>query len=173
MFTAHLGTYWCTRTPFDIRNSPAAFPRALDIILSGVWLQAYLIYSDDFTVFSKIVAQHITYLDTVFTFLPDTGTLLELKKCFFFTPQIDYLRHLIESGRLSVAQKATKASQTFDFRYMLAQLRFFVGACNVYRGFVKDFSETSRPLTDMTRKDASPDFTNPISRGEAIDVPQQ
>ncbi|CDF39628.1 Ribonuclease H (fragment) [Chondrus crispus] len=40
-------------------------------------------------------------------------------------------------------------------------VRSFLGACNVYRRFVKGFSKIARPLTDITRKDSDHDFDNP------------
>lgn len=60
-------------------------------------------------------------------------------------------------------KNATEALQTLNFLHMLAQLRFFLGACSTYRRFVKDFSKMARPLTDMVQKDVFPDFTNPTT----------
>jgi len=45
-FTSYLGTYRYVRMPFGLRNAPATFQRALDIVLSGVRWQACLIYLD-------------------------------------------------------------------------------------------------------------------------------
>ena len=41
------------------------------------------------------------------------------------------------------------------------QLRSFLGACNVYRRFVKDYSKIASPLADILRKNASNDWQNP------------
>ena len=43
-FTCQCGTYQCTRLPFDLRNAPASFQRAIDMILSGVKWQNVLVY---------------------------------------------------------------------------------------------------------------------------------
>lgn len=88
-----------------------------------------------------------------------------------FQPRVDYLGHVVEPGRLSVARKAAEAVLLFGFPITHTQVRFFLFACNVYRRFVKDFSRISRPHSDMARKSARPDFGNPASaQREAIDV---
>ncbi|CDF38259.1 unnamed protein product [Chondrus crispus] len=61
----------------------------------------------------------------------------------------------------SVADTAADAFKTFTFPRTLTQVRSFLGACNVYRRFVKGFAKIARPLTDMTRKDSDHDFDNP------------
>lgn len=115
----------------------------------------------------KTVAKHITHLKTVLALLQDAVILLKLKKCFFFQPRVDYLGLVAEPGRLSVAQQV-------DFRHTLAQSCSFLGACKVYWCFVKDFSENARPLTNMAREDALPNFTKlTTSRCEVSDTPKQ
>ena len=57
-----------------------------------------------------------------------------------------------------MADTADDALKTFKFPRTLTQVGSFLGACNVYRRFVKGFAKTSLLLTDMTRKDAEPDF---------------
>ncbi|CDF34106.1 unnamed protein product [Chondrus crispus] len=67
---------------------------------------------------------------------------------------------LVYLDDLSVADTAADAFKTFTFPRTLTQVRSFLGACNVYRRFVKGFAKIARPLTDMTRKDLDPDFYN-------------
>lgn len=75
---------------------------------------------------------------------------------------MDYHGHVVELGRLSVAKKTTEAFDAFMFPKVLMQVRSFLGACNVYRRFLMDFSKIGRPLADMTRKETKPDFDSPI-----------
>ena len=68
-FTTHCGTLRYTRIPFGLKNAPATFQRALDIILSGPRWQICLVYLDDVIVFSKDMEQHLAQVDTVLTLL--------------------------------------------------------------------------------------------------------
>ena len=160
-FTSFLGTFRYLRMPFGLKNAPATFQRALDIILSGVRWQICLVYLDDVIVFSRGMKEHIAHLDQVLTLLRAAGVSLKLKKCQFFQSRVDYLGHVISPGKLSMATESSAAFAECKFPRTLTQVRSFLGACNVYRRFVKDFSKIAKPLTDMTRKDAKPDYANP------------
>ena len=160
-FTTHMGTFRRLRMPFGLKGAPATFQRALDIILSGVRWQICLVYLDDVIVFSRTDAEHTRHVDTVLSLLRSYGISLKLKKCTFFRPKVHFLGHVISPGKLSVADTAADAFKTFTFPTTLTQVRSFLGACNVYRRFVKGFAKKARPLTDMTRKYSDPDFYNP------------
>lgn len=161
-FTMHMGTFRYLRMPFGLKGAPATFRRALDIILSSVRWQLCLVYLDDVIIFSRSYAEHVKQLDQVLTLMGSAGISLKLKKCDFFKPSVSYLGHVIAPGKLSVAEDTAAASAKCTFLRTLTQVRSFLGACNVYRRFVKCFAKIARPLTDITRKDADPDFENPI-----------
>ena len=73
---------------FGLRNAPATFQRALDIMLSGVRWQICLVYLDDVIVFSRTVEQHVKHLDTVLSLLRSAGMSMKLKKCAFFQRKV-------------------------------------------------------------------------------------
>ena len=160
-FVCHRGLYRYRRMPFGLRNAPACFQRALDIILSGVRWRTCLIYLDDVIVFSKTLTDHIDHLDEVLTLLGDAGISLKLRKCSFFQRKVTYLGHVILPGKLAVAADSTKAIRDAIFPKTLTQLRSFLGACNVYRRFVKGFAKIAHPLTAMLQKNAEIDWDNP------------
>ena len=147
--------------PFGLKNAPATLQRALDILLSGVRLQICLVYLDDVIVFSRDHESHLDHLDLVLSSLRKAGVSLKLKKCFFFQPRVDYLGHVIQPGKLSVATDRASAFRLLKFPRTPTKLRSFLGACNVYRRFLKDLAKIGRPMSSMLYKDAEPDFGNP------------
>ena len=52
-FTSHMVTFRYKRMSFGIRNAPATFQRALDIILSGARWKTCLVYIEDVVIFSR------------------------------------------------------------------------------------------------------------------------
>ena len=146
IFTSYLGTYRYVRTPFGLRNAPATFQRALDIIRSGVRWQTCLIYPGDFIVFSKNTETRLGHVDEVLRLLRRTSVTLKLQKCSFFQPKLDYIVHVITPGKLSVAVDNSKAFAKAVFPRIITQLRSFLGAANVYRRFVQKYCDIARPL---------------------------
>lgn len=168
-FTSHMGTYRYTRMPFGLRNAPATFQRALDVILSEVKWRFCLVYIDDIIVFSNDNETHLDQLDHVMTLLEEAGVKLKLKKCFFFRGSVEYLGHVISPGALSTSPdaRAIQGVAEATFPEDIKQMRSFLGACNVYRRFIKGFAAISSPLTSMLKKDAKSDWHNPTSEQAA------
>ena len=161
-FSSHMGTFRYKRMPFGLRNAPATFQRALDIVLSGVRWETCLVY-DGVVIFSKTEEEHFAQVRHVLTLLEEAGVKLKLKKFFFFHQRVEYLGHVTTPGRLSVANdaRATCAVREATFPESITQLRSFLGACNVYRRFVKDYSKIASPISDMLRKNGGNDWHNP------------
>ena len=159
-FTSYLGTYRYFRMPFGLRSAPPTFQRALNIILSGVRWQTYLIYLDDVIVFLKGAETHIRHVKEVLQLLGRTNVTLKLRKCSFFRPKVYYLGHVITPCELSVAVENSKAFAKAVFPWTVTQLRSFLGAANVYQRFVQKYSDIAQPLNSMLRKDAETEREN-------------
>ena len=172
-FVSHMGSFRYKRMPFGLRNAPATFQRTLDVILSGVKWKTCLVYIDDVIIFSKNEEEHVDHLEQVLSLLGEAGVKLKLKKCFFFKQEVEYLGHIIRPGTLSVgySSDATRTIEERTFPEDLTQLRSFLGACNVYRRFVKNFAKVATPLSAMLRAGAQNDWKNPTeSQIEAFEA---
>ncbi len=84
--------------------------------------------------------------------LRKAGLSLKFKKSNFFCWSVHYLGHRITPGRLEVALKRKDTLEGFQFRTTQTQARSFLGMCNVYRRFVKDFAKIAGPLNDLLKK---------------------
>ena len=72
--------------------------------------------------------------------------------------KIEYLGHLITPGRLNIANKVVKAVQKVQLPKSKSDVRSFLGMCNVYHRFIKDFSTIAKPLSKLLRKDGPDKF---------------
>jgi len=160
-FTTHAGIYHWLSMPFGLTNAPATFQRALDIILSGLKWQLCLVYLDDVIIFSASAEQHVKDVDVVLTRLREAGVTLNLEKCTWFSDENEYFGHIVRPGQLHVHNKNVDALNHASFPTTKTQLKSFLGMCNVYRRFVKDFAKRAKPLNAMTRAEVPPDLPKP------------
>ena len=160
-FTSHCGAFRYTRMPFGLRNAPATFQRALDIILTGVRWKTCLVYLDDVIIFSKSMEEHVQHVDDVLELLGNAGISLKLKKCEFFQHKVKYLGHVLLPGKLAISTDATSSIHDALFPEDITQLRSFLGACNVYGRFIHGFAKVAYPLHQMLGKNSDVDWGHP------------
>jgi len=166
-FTTHCGMYHWLSMPFGLTNAPATFQRALDVILLGLKWQICLVYSDDVIIFSANAEQHVKDVDTVLHRLREAGVTLRLEKCTWFSDEVEYLGHIVRPGQLHVHNKNVDALKHAKFPTTKTQLKRFLGMCNVYRRFVKDFSKRAKPLNALSRAEIPPDLPLPTDMAVA------
>jgi len=94
----------------------------------------------------------------VLTRLREAGVTLNLEKCTWFSDEVEYLGHIVRPGQLHVHNKNVDALKHASFPTTKAQLKIFLGMCNVYRHFVKDFAKLAKPLNAVTRAEVPPDL---------------
>jgi len=160
-FTTHCGIYHWLSMPFGLTNAPATFQRALDIILSGLKWQICLVYLDDVIIFSANAEKLIKDVDTVLHRLREARVTLNLEKCTWFSEEVKYLGHIVRPGQLHVHNKNVDALKHAKFSTTKTKVRSFLGMCNVYRRFVKDFAKRTKPLNALTRAEILPDLPPP------------
>ena len=151
-FVCHAGLYQYLRMPFGLTNAPATFQRTLDILLSSYKWRTCLVYLDDVIIFSKDVESHFKHVEEILTALQTAGVTLKLAKCDFFTDTVKYLGHVIRPGTLSVDDATKAALRKARYPRNQTELRSFLGLCNVYRRFIRDFAHTAAPLNALLKK---------------------
>ena len=113
---------------------------------------------DDVIIFSKSVTDHIKHVEDVLTLFGAAGISLKLKKCELFQRRVNYLGHVILQRKLAIAKDSTKGIRNTEFPKNLTKFPSFLGACNVYRSFIKSYGKVAYPLYQMITKDANPDW---------------
>ena len=151
-FVCHSGLYQYRRMPFGLTNAPATFQRTLDIILAPYKWSSCLVYLDDVIIFSKDVESHFSHVERVLSALRSAGVTLKLAKCDWFTSTVKYLGHVIQPGTLGIDPVATKALRNLEHPRTQTELRSFLGLCNVYRRFIRDYTRTAAPLNARLKK---------------------
>lgn len=99
------------------------------------------------------------------TLLHRAGVTLCLKMCAFFKRTVECLCHEIMPGKNGVLYANTRTLQEWRYPPAQAQLKIFLGTCNVYERFVKDLASMVRPSTILT-SNTLPKKSPPLPDGE-------
>uniref|UniRef100_A0A090XF40 RNA-directed DNA polymerase n=2 Tax=Ixodes ricinus TaxID=34613 RepID=A0A090XF40_IXORI len=122
------------------------------VLASQLW-KVCLAYLDDIIVFSRTVDDHLQDLRGIFEALSEAGLRLQPRKCKVAASSVLYLGHVIDGKSVRPDPDNIRAASNFPRPRNVKEVRSFLGVCNYYRRFVKDFARISRPLNDLTRCD--------------------
>lgn len=97
---------------------------------------------------------HLIDLQLVFARLRQFGLGANREKCVFVRQSVRYLGHLLTPDGISVDPEKTSAIAELPPPRNVKQIQSFHQACSWYRRFIENFAEISRPLSELTKKNA-------------------
>ena len=65
--------------------------------------------------------------------------------------KIEYLGHFISDNGIQVNAKKIDSIKAWEPPCNVTQVQSFLGLCNYYRRFVKDFAKIASPLSDLNK----------------------
>ena len=136
---------------FGLINSPAMFQAMMnklfrDLIHAGI----VVVYLDDILIVTKTLEEHRRVTREVLRILCENKLYLKPEKCEFEQSSIEYLGMIVEEGRVRMDPAKVKAVAEWAVPRKKKELQSFLGFCNYYRRFIRDFSHIARPLHRLT-----------------------
>jgi hypothetical protein len=127
-FATHRGLFEYSRTPFGLKNSPATFQRAMDVVfhdeLHAGWLRVYI---DNILVYSPTFEAHLEHLAIAFSKLEASGFSLSLKKCRFAFEDLHTLGHKVSGLQVAISDNHVKAVQDWPTPHDRKAVQHFIG----------------------------------------------
>lgn len=154
-FITSLGAYKYRVLPFGLTNGPANYQQYMNDILFDYlndFCQAYL---DDILIYSKTKKEHIRHVRLVLQRLREAGLQVDILKCEFHVQETKFLGLLVSTDGLRMDPAKIAAVVDWTTPTNLKEMQAFVGFCNFYRRFIKNFSKIVRPMVKLTRKDVA------------------
>ena len=153
-FVTSLGSYKYRVLPFGLTNGPATYQHYMNDVLFDYlndFCQAYL---DDILIYSKSKEEHVAHVRKVLQKLREAGLQVDILKCEFHVQETRFLGLLVSIHGLRVDPNKVSAVRDWSVPVNLKQTQAFLGFCNFYRRFIRDFSKIVRPMAKLTCKDA-------------------
>lgn len=147
-WSTHKGIYRMNRLPFGTSPACAIFQREIEKVLRGCTGVINLL--DDIVVTGHSFQEHVVNLRKVLSVLRDCGFKLNLAKCEFFKPEIEYLGHVVNKDGLKKNQNKVAAMLDAPRPTNVTELRSFIGMVNYYGKFVPKIAEILSPLHELT-----------------------
>ena len=140
----------------------------MECILAGLTGEQCLIYIDDIIVFSASFPEHLERLTNVFLKLQDAGLKLKTEKCKFVQKAVKYLGHVVSAEGICPDPAKTEVVVSYPVPTSAKEVKQFMGLCNYYRRFVKDYSKIAAPLFKLLSKENAKFFCMEFSESECF-----
>lgn len=138
--------------PFGLCNAPATFQHLVNDIFREFLDYFVIIYLDDILIFSASLELHRIHVKKVLSTLRKHGLYVKADKCDFEKTSIQFLGLIISTEGIAMDPKKVEAILDWPAPSDKKGVQRFVGFSNFYRRFVKDFSTTIAPITQLTHQ---------------------
>jgi hypothetical protein len=152
-FRTRYGTYKCKVLPFGLTNGPATFQRYINNVLFDYLDDFCTAYLDDIIIYSENELEHEGQVKKVLGRLREAGLQADIKKSEFSVKRTKYLGFIISTDGIQVDPEKVEVIQAWQPPTTVKGIQSFLGFCNFYRRFIKEYGRIARPLTQLTRKD--------------------
>ncbi|PRP82731.1 hypothetical protein PROFUN_09816, partial [Planoprotostelium fungivorum] len=142
-----------TLMPFGLSNCPGNFQAKVNSTFSDMIDVFVQIYLDDFLIYSQSHEEHVQHVRRVLKRVIDHKLSVNLKKCEFHSQRVKFLGYEVTPDGIHMCADRVESIRNWAHPVNLKALQSFLGFCNFYRGFIRNYSSIVTPMTNMTRKD--------------------
>lgn len=153
-FRTRYGTYKCKVLPFGLTNGPATYQRYMNDVLFDLLDVTCTAYLDDILIYSENENEHKLHVLEVLSRLKKAGLQADIDKCEFSVKRTKYLGFILTTDGVEVDPDKISVIKDWKPPTHVRGVQSFLGFCNFYRRFIKDYGRIARPLVLLTRKDA-------------------
>ena len=151
-FATHKGLRRYTRLNFGTNSASEIFQMVINELIRDI--PGVLNINDDVIVFGKTQAEHDAALQAVFRKFAEVNLTLNKKKCEFNKKSITFFGFVFSRQGISPDPKKVEAIKNAKPPTTTSGVRSFLGMATYCAKFIPNFSDTSEPLQELTKKGA-------------------
>ncbi len=153
-FKTPLGLFEPTVMTFGLCNAPTTFQTFMNSIFEDMVAGGHIVvYLDDILIFAEDTQLLEELTHEVLSQLEKFDLYLKPEKCSFMQTSIKYLGVILSEGQVWMDHSKIAGIVNWPVPRTVKQLQAFLGFCNFYRCFIKDFSHIAQPLFNLMKKD--------------------
>ncbi|XP_072089499.1 uncharacterized protein [Arachis hypogaea] len=145
---------------FAIELVPGAGPVSIAPVFLPFLDKFVVVFIDDILVYSKTVKEHEEHLRIVLQILKERKLYAKLSKCEFWKEEVKFLGHVVSKGGIDVDPSKVETVMEWERPTTVTEVRSFLGLAGYYRRFIEGFSRIALPMTKLTRKEVSFEWTS-------------
>lgn len=135
--------------PFGLCNAPQTLQRLMDRLFGPEFDDSIFAYLDDIVIVNRDFESHLECLRKVLEKLQMANLSINLEKCQFCRPELEYLGYIVDQFGLRTDPKKVEAIMQYPQPRTTTELRRFLGLASWYRRFIDRFSDLTAPLTAL------------------------
>jgi len=141
-FKTLLGLFESLVITFGLCNMPTTFQTFMDTQFADIITTGHVvIYLDDILIFAETITELRQSTHQVLQRIQDLDLFLQPAKCSFNQTSVEYLGLIISKGEIRMDPVKLKAIQDWPLPQTVKDTQKFLGFCNFYHQFVKDYSQ--------------------------------
>lgn len=150
-FRTHMGHHEFLVVPMGLQGAPSCFQRLMNHYFRAYLGKFVLVYLDDILIYSRTKEEHLQHIRLVLALLREKKLYAKSSKCDLFREEVSFLGFLVKAGLVSTDPRKVQVVKDWQPPKTVRELRSFLGLCNFYRKFVKDYAKIAKPLTDILK----------------------
>ena len=151
-FRARFGHFEFKVMPFGLTNAPATFQALINDTLRPFLDRFPCAFLDDIVIFSRTKEEHTRHVKEVLQRLQERSLYVKLEKCQFYKKKIEFLGFILGRGYVGMDSVKIESIRTWPTPKSLKHLQAFLGFCNFYRRFIRDYSQKAVGMTKLLKK---------------------
>ena len=140
------------RLIFGANSAAEELQHALHMVLADI--DGTLNIADDILIYAKDTLQHDQILSKVFARLAEKGVTLNLAKCIFDQPNLEFYGYIFSQNGMQPSESKIKALKDAARPENAKAVRSFLGMTNYLKRFIPDYSTITYPIRKLTKQDS-------------------